>query len=180
MKNDHNKEYYHARKELEGIPKVCVNCGNTEGVEMHHIVPLSMGGSNQKGNLVYLCRECHYKAHGANIGRYSGEREGRPKKEPPKGYERVVEKYILGKISWSDVRKLLKLGEKTKARECWWVQDYAERMGIERYEKYTIPAKTKKKAVTSKVWYTDGRITETWRVVKDGKPTYEISVNTLG
>ena len=42
----------------------CKNCG-TSGVELHvhHIVPLSKGGTNSDGNLATLCNECHKKIH---------------------------------------------------------------------------------------------------------------------
>lgn len=56
--------YREAHKIMENRPKVCANCGNTETLEIHHIVPVSQNGSNNEGNLVYLCNECHRKAHG--------------------------------------------------------------------------------------------------------------------
>ncbi|MCC6935559.1 MAG: HNH endonuclease [Thermomicrobiales bacterium] len=42
----------------------CVNCGATD-VELHahHIVPLSVGGSNNTSNIVTLCRACHESLH---------------------------------------------------------------------------------------------------------------------
>lgn len=42
----------------------CRNCG-ADKIELHahHIVPLSVGGSNELSNLVTLCRECHAKLH---------------------------------------------------------------------------------------------------------------------
>jgi len=42
----------------------CQNCG-AQGVELHihHIIPLSKGGSNDPGNLITLCRECHEAVH---------------------------------------------------------------------------------------------------------------------
>ena len=70
MKNEHNKEYYKAHKMLENVPKVCVNCGNTEGA------------------------------------------------------------------------------------------DYAERMGIDRYERYTVQRRVQHEVLVMKLWYKDGRIIE--------------------
>ena len=58
-----DREYAEARKVIEGRDKVCANCGSRENIEMHHIVPLSQGGSNKESNLVYLCFDCHGKAH---------------------------------------------------------------------------------------------------------------------
>ncbi|WP_417064451.1 HNH endonuclease [Gordonibacter urolithinfaciens] len=34
------------------------------GGQVHHIVPLSRGGSNQDTNAVLLCEACHRRAHG--------------------------------------------------------------------------------------------------------------------
>jgi hypothetical protein len=41
----------------------CGNCGSTENLHVHHIVPLSLGGSNELGNLRTLCKTCHAKLH---------------------------------------------------------------------------------------------------------------------
>lgn len=42
----------------------CANC-RRRGVELHahHIVPLSMGGTNNLTNLKTLCKDCHEKLH---------------------------------------------------------------------------------------------------------------------
>lgn len=42
----------------------CVNCDGVNSLEVHHIVPLSKGGSNVASNLCTLCNDCHNKAHG--------------------------------------------------------------------------------------------------------------------
>jgi len=48
------------RKEQEGI---CAWCGNKPKVlEVHHIIPSSLGGKNIIGNAIGLCHECHQKA----------------------------------------------------------------------------------------------------------------------
>lgn len=36
---------------------------NTKQRAVHHIVPLSKGGSNFKNNLMTLCHDCHEKEH---------------------------------------------------------------------------------------------------------------------
>ena len=47
----------------------CVRCGAAESedapLEVHHIVPLSSGGTNELENLVTLCAACHKQAHSA-------------------------------------------------------------------------------------------------------------------
>lgn len=52
------------RKEETAIKReinqnVCHRCGSTEKIEIHHMIPVSMGGTNDKGNLIILCHECH-------------------------------------------------------------------------------------------------------------------------
>lgn len=45
----------------------CTAKGGPEGdaeLHAHHIVPLSMGGSNMKSNLITLCEDCHGRVHG--------------------------------------------------------------------------------------------------------------------
>jgi 5-methylcytosine-specific restriction endonuclease McrA len=41
----------------------CGNCGSTHELHVHHIVPLSLGGTNEMGNLRTLCRSCHERLH---------------------------------------------------------------------------------------------------------------------
>jgi hypothetical protein len=41
----------------------CGNCGGALNLHVHHIVPLSKGGSNQLGNLRTLCDVCHKRLH---------------------------------------------------------------------------------------------------------------------
>lgn len=45
---------------------ICSSCKKTKrerDLEIHHIIPLSQGGSNEKRNLVALCRPCHRHIH---------------------------------------------------------------------------------------------------------------------
>lgn len=41
----------------------CANCGDEEPLEVHHIIPLLMGGTNTLANLITLCRFCHRSLH---------------------------------------------------------------------------------------------------------------------
>ena len=41
----------------------CVNCGATDGLQYHHIVPLAFGGNDVPENMVCLCRDCHSLIH---------------------------------------------------------------------------------------------------------------------
>lgn len=126
-----SKTYYDIHKELKDREKVCVNCGTRENIEIHHIVPLSMGGANTKENTVFLCTECHYKAHGANIGKWNvGRHTGRPRVEKPDNAELVIEKYLHGEISGLEGFKLLGIKRGQKFTKIWFVEEYLKEKGI--------------------------------------------------
>jgi len=57
------KDVARAARERDG--RVCKRCG-ASGIplDVHHIVYLSRYGTNQKSNLVTLCRPCHEREHG--------------------------------------------------------------------------------------------------------------------
>jgi hypothetical protein len=41
----------------------CVACGSKENLTQHHLVPRSIGGSDEDSNLLTFCGSCHAKAH---------------------------------------------------------------------------------------------------------------------
>ena len=41
----------------------CKICGGTNKLEVHHIIPLSRGGTNSKANLITLCEKHHDARH---------------------------------------------------------------------------------------------------------------------
>jgi 5-methylcytosine-specific restriction protein A len=55
---DINKILYEKLK----AKKKCAKCNKKGMVEIHHIVPVSHGGSNEEENLIALCKKCHLKA----------------------------------------------------------------------------------------------------------------------
>jgi hypothetical protein len=56
-----NQEFLDLYNDL--IDSASENINNQPNMELHHILPRSMGGSNSKLNLVYLSTEQHYEAH---------------------------------------------------------------------------------------------------------------------
>lgn len=46
----------------ENLPRVCVECGATNQLEVHHIDG-NHRGNNDISNLIVLCRSCHTKIH---------------------------------------------------------------------------------------------------------------------
>jgi 5-methylcytosine-specific restriction endonuclease McrA len=42
----------------------CTECGATQDLEVHHIVPRRLGGPDDPSNLITLCAACHSRLHG--------------------------------------------------------------------------------------------------------------------
>ena len=50
--------------------KACQGCGQKGDVMLHHITPISKGGTNAKKNCILLCQDCHRAQHeGRGVGR---------------------------------------------------------------------------------------------------------------
>ena len=45
----------------------CALCDSPKGLQIHHAVHRSEGGSNQPQNLICLCWKCHAAAHGSRV-----------------------------------------------------------------------------------------------------------------
>lgn len=45
------------------VKECCSMCGETSGLHVHHIIPVSKGGQNCEANLLTLCTHCHGKKH---------------------------------------------------------------------------------------------------------------------
>lgn len=58
-----NESFSSFKNEKKRRPKICACCGSKEKLNLHHIIPISIGGTNEYYNLVYLCKDCHYKMH---------------------------------------------------------------------------------------------------------------------
>ena len=52
------------RKALKRAGYRCAECGATQDLQVHHIVPVSVGGGDNQRNLQVLCDKCHRRAHG--------------------------------------------------------------------------------------------------------------------
>ena len=48
---------------LERDEHQCCKCSRCDGLEVHHIKPVSEGGTNDLGNLITLCGACHTEWH---------------------------------------------------------------------------------------------------------------------
>ena len=56
----------------------CTECGATQDLEVHHIVPRRLGGPDEPSNLITLCAACHTRQHVESQGLPANERSGAP------------------------------------------------------------------------------------------------------
>lgn len=81
---------------------ICINCGDSP-CELHHVVPLSLGGNDIETNKVPLCSKCHTIVHGADpekrgtywkelqkAGIEKAKAEGKYKGRKPKEYDKEL------------------------------------------------------------------------------------------
>lgn len=54
---DEWKQISKSIKERDGF--TCQVCGNDDWLEVHHIIPRIMGGTDTDDNLITLCKKCH-------------------------------------------------------------------------------------------------------------------------
>lgn len=55
------------RKILRRDEFKCKRCSARTELNVHHIIPVYLGGTDDTNNLVTLCRDCHKKEHGFNF-----------------------------------------------------------------------------------------------------------------
>lgn len=97
------------RKIIKNENDVCLNCGSSDNIEYHHVVPLKLGGTNRLTNIVPLCHKCHKAAHhGQHMTHYAKSvnpgRKSRCNSE--KDFE-IFDKYIGGEIGNKKCLELL-------------------------------------------------------------------------
>ena len=51
------------RDQVRARDRVCVRCGGSDRLHVHHRIPLGDGGSNRLDNLELVCLPCHGRAH---------------------------------------------------------------------------------------------------------------------
>lgn len=49
------------RKTMITSDSVCGKCGSKEDLEIHHMLPVVLGGDNDDRNLIILCHDCHHQ-----------------------------------------------------------------------------------------------------------------------
>lgn len=106
-------------KEILG--RKCYNCGSTDSIEYHHVVPVCVGGRDVITNIVPLCHACHWAAHtGRNLteykrrtGRMSG---GRKPCVPDEIGFKALDLLAEGKIGVRKCKQMMHLTERTEPR----------------------------------------------------------------
>ena len=66
LENKHERVYIglkQRRRIFNRDNNCCVECGNVNDLELHHIIPIKKGGSNDDDNLQVLCSVCHHRKH---------------------------------------------------------------------------------------------------------------------
>ena len=102
---ERNTNYLLRRDEvLERYGGKCANCGSSDDLEIHHIVPVALGGTDNVTNLIPLCHVCHLSAHRGrsidDIKEHLGtaKRGGRKSKIDFDEFDKAFEKYATGRI----------------------------------------------------------------------------------
>ena len=105
----------------ENLKNECINCGSTVGIEYHHVVPLSLGGTNRLTNIVPVCHACHMAAHtGRHAMKYDKSRQmhtGRYYKTPYEDCIEAFEMYAGGEIGRKECEELLNMGRASKIND---------------------------------------------------------------
>ncbi|WP_429126495.1 HNH endonuclease [Aeromonas veronii] len=89
----------------------CCACGSTENLHQHHLMPRSLGGTDDEENLITLCGECHGVIHGLGKEHFANSRELQRA-----GYERAKAEGRIGtrghgkRIDRDAIRKALENG----------------------------------------------------------------------
>ena len=113
----------------------CYNCGSSEDVEYHHIVPLKLGGTNRFSNIVPLCHKCHKAAHcGQHMTRYSdfSNANGRPPKCDDETAFAALDLLADGQIGNKACKSMMNLAARTEPTVTSQYKKWCKARGIER------------------------------------------------
>ena len=117
----------------------CANCGSKDLVEYHHVVPLVHGGTNNLGNIVPLCHECHLKAHDKHShgdAYKKAKEDGRIGKKHKMSYEECLpylEAYFSNKIGTFEFKEKCKFKPGTKMSNIGYVKRYKKEHNIKHF-----------------------------------------------
>lgn len=113
-----------SEKDKKEIGTCCCNCGSTEELEYHHIIPICLGGNDTNSNMACLCYPCHQKIHygkskhglhstvikmGLEAAKEKGVRLGRPQmtmETLPYNFLKYYPMFQNGNINLSELSRL--------------------------------------------------------------------------
>lgn len=101
----------------------CINCGSTDNIHWHHVVPLALGGNDIPSNIVPVCGRCHSIIHnnkaldgkylhyrGVQRAKEEGKYRGRkPKQVDPELFREVYWQWKDKEIKTSQAAEILKI-----------------------------------------------------------------------
>ena len=120
-------------KEILG--RKCYNCGSTDSIEYHHVVPVCVGGKNVITNVVPLCHACHFAAHtGRDLTEYK-RRTGRlngGRKPNVSDHDAFIALDLLaaGKIGIRKCKKMMNIAERTEPKVTSQYKKWAAARGV--------------------------------------------------
>lgn len=122
----------------ENLGCECANCGSTDNIEYHHIVPVALGGTNRLTNIVPLCSRCHKAAHGSHhISHYTNNcKGGRKSKVPDEEAFKAYDFWLGGYIGNKKLKQLLNLSRSTQPNTTRQYDRYLSARGIRSIRSY--------------------------------------------
>ena len=122
-------------KAKEWYGERCANCGATEDIEWHQIVPLYVGGTNAPENLVPLCTDCHHSVHyGARIDKHKRQGGGRPPQRITEEQRKAFIDYMFCQIPKKEACKIIGVARIDQWRPPKWMADVMSDLGVEQFK----------------------------------------------
>lgn len=117
---------------------ICANCGSTEMVEYHHIVPLAFGGTNNLSNIAPLCYACHKAAHNSrhiqHFSDHSRSNDGRPSCCDDKTAFYALDLMLAGQIGNRKCKSLMNLSKRYEPRNTAAFKKWCDARGIREFK----------------------------------------------
>lgn len=154
------------RREMKMVhPPICSNCGSSDAIEYHHIVPLFFGGTNNFQNIVPLCHRCHKSAHhGRDISHYAkAVNPGRKSMSNIDKDSDVFDMFINGEIGNRKCCELLGYSKRSPVKDRPEFKRYIKSKGIKNVRNFIDVSATNRKNgisdgdVVGVIEYIDGR-----------------------
>lgn len=150
----------------EECGSICCNCSSQNNIEYHHIVPLSLGGTNSLSNIVPLCHKCHKVAHnGRHITEYADtSKSGRKPMATIENNSYIFDMFIGGEIGNKKCNELLGYSKRTTIKDRPEFKRYLKSKGIKTVRNIVDVAFTTRKDpvkegdIVGMIEYNDGRM----------------------